>query len=134
MPHLIEIFDAGPRAVRRVKRNVKHGAVRINIEKQADDIIVVSGDFLRLFGLQWHVDNDFVHSLRFQLIDRILDTLVDALIDHRNQNLITFQIGITFYRRRHLGRRMPGQRNSHQPDRLTLLSHQLLRQPVWHIA
>ena len=71
MPHLIEIFDAGPGAVRRVKRNVKHRAVGINVEKQADDIIVVSSDFLRLFGLQRHVDNDFIHPLRFQLIDGI---------------------------------------------------------------
>ncbi|WP_261789333.1 LacI family DNA-binding transcriptional regulator, partial [Klebsiella pneumoniae] len=35
-------------------------------------------------------------------IDGILDALVDALIDHRNQNLVTFQVGIAFYRRRHL--------------------------------
>ena len=134
MPHLIKIFDAGPGAICRIKRNVKHGTVGVDIEKKADDIIVVSGDFLCLLGLQRHVDNDFIHPLRFQLIDGILDTLVDALIDHRNQDLVTFQIGIAFYRRRHLGRRMPGQRNRHQPDRLTLLPHQLLRQPVWHIA
>ena len=102
MALLIEVFDAGAGAVSGVKRNVKHCAVGINIKEQTENIVVLLHDLLSSAALQRDIDDHFIHTLRLQLIDAILKTLIDVLINHCDQHLVVRSIRITFNRSGHL--------------------------------